>query len=265
MRPFRSLANGTWVGRRLRAIRSGALSLLYGRSGLARTVNGILLRVLPRYRWYFQESFDAPVAAYLRERVRPGMTCVSVGANIGLYPLQFAHWSGPSGVIHAFEPNPETATVLRAHVRLNGLDGRVRVSGMAVGARSGTATFLAAGVDGMSRLGVANPLLPQAKPITVPVVSLDEFFATEPAPPDVLVADVEGYEEAVLRGASGLYRSSRPPITVIEMHPQAWPDAGSDAARFAQLLDELRLRVIPLSGQRDPLAEYGHVALEPGQ
>ncbi len=50
---------------------------------------------------------------------------------------------------------------------------------------------------------------------------------------------------------------------VVEMHPNAWSVAGTDRATLEGLLEACRLRVVPLTGQRDPLAEYGHVGLEP--
>ena len=258
-----ALGSRTRLGRRVRATREWSLNRWYGNAGLPRTVNGIRLRVLPRYRWYFQPEYDAPVAAYLRRRVRPGMICVSIGANLGMYPLQLAAWSGPKGIIYAFEPNPVTVEALIAHVRMNDLAERVRIVPVALGDRSGTATFYATGVDGMSRLGNPNPALRETVPIQVSIETLDNFFAREQVSPDVLVADVEGFEAAVLRGGRGLFRSATPPITVVEMHPSAWVDTGIDRDRFAAILDELRLRIVPLSGQVDPMAEYGHVALEP--
>src|SRR5262249_7871078 len=151
--------SNTWLGRRARAVREWALERRYGRSGLPRLVNGLPFRVLPRYRWYFDRSYDAPVAAYLRDRVRAGMTCVSVGANLGLYPRQCAAWSAPDGFIHAFEPNAATVEVLRTHIAMNGLTDRVHIHPLALSDRPGTAQLHATGVDGMSRLGSPNPLL----------------------------------------------------------------------------------------------------------
>src|SRR5438876_4185545 len=111
----------------LRPAREYALDVAYGRSGLTRAVNGVPFRVLPRYRWAFVADHDHAVAAYFRERVKPGQVCFSVGANLGVYALQFAHWAGPEGKVYAFEPNLEAAAVLRRHIALNGLGGRVRL------------------------------------------------------------------------------------------------------------------------------------------
>ncbi len=136
-------------------------------------------------------------------RVRAGAVCLSVGANLGVYPLQFAHWSGPTGRVFAFEPNPQTAAVLRRHVALNGLGQRVHVIERAIAEQPGQARFFAVGVDGMSRLGAPNPeLAGRTTALTVAVESLDHFVAEHRIYPDALMMDVEGFEVAVLRAPS---------------------------------------------------------------
>jgi FkbM family methyltransferase len=248
--------------RLLRTLREHWLAWRYGRRGLPRTVNGVRMRALPQYRWYFPAEYDGPVAAALRSHIRPGAVCVSVGANMGIYPLLFAGWSEPGGTVHAFEPNPATADILAEHLRLNGVADRVRVARQAVGATPGEAAFFAAGVDGMSSLGAPNPLLKDgAREIRVPVTTLDAYCHEHAVRPDVLMIDVEGFEEGVLRGASELLARDPLPAVVVEMHPNAWASAGTDRTTFERLLVEFRLRPDPLSGQTDPMGDYGHVLL----
>lgn len=259
-----TLGPDSWLVRRLRPIREWLLYVQYGRSGMIRVVNGIPVRVSPEYRWYFAPEYDAPVARYFRDRVGAGAVCVSVGANLGVYPLQFAHWSATTGRVFAFEPNPTTAAALRQHIAMNQLTERVRVLEQAVSETPGQAVFHAAGVDGMSRLGEPNPALTgQTATISVPVNSLDHFCQTEGIRPDALMVDVEGFEVAVLRGGRKLFTEQPPRAVVVEMHPNAWSVAGTDRAAMEQILAEYRLRVVPLSGQTDPFSDYGHVALEP--
>jgi FkbM family methyltransferase len=230
---------------------------------MVRTVNGVAFRIAPEHRWYFTPQFDPGVAEYFRARVRPGSVCFSVGANLGVYPLQFAHWSGPSGMVYAFEPNPDSAEVLRRHLNMNRLACRAEVVERAVSDRLGSATFYLSGTDGRSRLGQPNPELDgQTHSVEVGVETLDHFCEDRGIRPAALIMDIEGFEIAALLGARDLYSSDPPPITVIEIHPNAWEVAGTCRADLERLLNEYRLRVVPLSGQVDPLEQYGHVALE---
>jgi FkbM family methyltransferase len=167
-------------------------------------------------------------------------------------------------VVYAFEPNPETTSFLRKHVALNRLTDRIHIIEQAIADRSGEATFYQTGVDGMSRLGEANPALADRSiAITVSVNSLDHFCEIRGIKPTALMIDIEGFEALALSGAQGLFASSDPPVTVVEMHPDAWAVAGTDRAVMERLLSKYRLTPVALSGQSDPLGEYGHVALEP--
>lgn len=247
----------------LRSCREWVLQRIYHRRGLPRTVNGLPLRAAPEHRWYFDPRYDAPVADYFRTRIQPGDACFSIGANLGIYPLQFAHWSAPKGQVIAFEPNPLTAAQLRRHVAMNHFSHRIQVVEQAIANSPGTATFHFAGVDGMSRLGEPNPALAhQATAVTVTVNTLPAFCQAQGITPRALMMDIEGFEIAALLGAHALWETERPPLAVIELHPSAWGVAGTTCADLRKFLRDARLHLVPLSGQRDPFTDYGHVALE---
>jgi FkbM family methyltransferase len=252
----------SWLVRRLRPAYESLLDLS-GR-GIAWEINGVDFRVDPRQRHRLGHHYDAPVAAFIRERLRPGAVCFDVGANVGVYVLQFAHWAGPAGRVVAFEPNPAARRVLARHVGLNGLGARVEVVPAAVGSAAGEATLYAAGADGMSRLGAPNVLIAgRAREVRVPVVTLDDFCRERDLRPDWLLIDIEGFELAALAGARRLIRERGTALhVVVEMHPSVWASADTTREGAAALLDELGLRPVPLTGQRDPLGEHGLVYLE---
>jgi len=241
------------------------------RRGLLHSVNGReRFRIDPRHRTHFPETYEPAVSAYLRERVRPGSCCVNVGAHFGIYGLCLSEWAGSSGRVYAFEPNPRTRRVLEAHVRLNDRQDRVHVVAAAVSDRPGRQVFFAAadGFSGLSRLGTPNPEVPVAptSAVDVPVTTIDAFCRYAGIDPDWLVIDIEGYEVRALRGAiETLGRGRRRPGVVVEMHPNLWRTAGTSRRQAEDLLRSLALVPIPLSGQRDPLADHGVVALEQRQ
>ena len=232
--------------------------------GVPWAINGVTFRVDPHHRHRLGARYDAPVADFLRQHVRPGDVCLDIGANVGVYVLQFAHWSRPTGRVVAFEPNPVALAVLERHVRFNGLQERVQIVAAAVGASPGEAVLYAAGADGMSRLERPNPALAdRADPVTVPVVTVDAYCAAEGVAPDWLLIDVEGFELAVLGGARKVIGNRRkPPNVVVEMHPGAWAWSNATRAQAESLIAELGLRAIPLTGQADPFHDHGLVRLE---
>ncbi|MFL6285990.1 MAG: FkbM family methyltransferase [Pyrinomonadaceae bacterium] len=249
--------------RRMRPAYESFLEWSSGGRGVSWAINGVSYRIDPHHRHRLGKDYDAPVAAFLRERVKPGAVCVDVGANVGVYVLQFAHWSAPSGRVIAFEPNPGALAVLRKHVRFNGLTGRVTVVPAAVSVSAGVATLYAADADGMSRLGEPNSAIAErAREINVATVTLDEYCERERLAPDWLFMDIEGFEIAALEGARNLIESRGAAMgIVVEMHPNAWGSAGTDRAQLERLLKELKLESAPLTGQTYALDEHGLVYL----
>jgi FkbM family methyltransferase len=248
-----------------RPIYERTLAFLSGSRGIPWTINGADFRISPFHRHRMGPVYDPGVAVYLAQHVAPGSTCLDVGANVGVYALQFARWTGPDGRVVAFEPNPVAAAALAEHLRMNDLAGRVEIVPAAVAETSGMQTFHMAEADGMSRLGVPNPeIAARTRSTPVRVITLDEFCAQYAVAPDWLLVDVEGFEFAVLAGARRTLARLRGRIhVVVEMHPDAWTVAGWSRGSAQALLDELGLAAVSLSGHADPLDSYGHVLLRP--
>lgn len=258
------MGRDSWLIQRLRPAYESILQLMSAGRGVPWEINGAPFRVDPRYRNSMGHDYDALVARFLSQRVKRGAICFDVGANIGVYVLQFAHWSGNSGRVIAFEPNPAAVKVLSRHVRMNELEDFVTIEKVAISSQSGTATLYRAQADGMSRLGEPNKLLrDRVEPIEVPVTTIDEFCARTGLTPDWLLIDIEGFEFAALRGAARVLERQRGKLgLVVEMHPNVWNSAATSRADAERFLSEMGLCAIPLHGQQDPLGEHGLVHLE---
>jgi FkbM family methyltransferase len=242
----------------MESLREAAVRALTRRRGVARIVNGLALRVDAEGRHVFTPAYDSGATDYLRRHVPEGAEVWNVGANVGVYALQLAHWVGDGGRVVAFEPNPAARRILLRNLRLNGVSGRVDVIPAAVGGDEGSVDFFADGADGMGRAGQANPQLTRAKPIRVPVTTLDAVAATRGRLPAAVVMDVEGWEIAALRGARSLLGKTN---FVVELHPEAWKWSGHSRSDLQAILDVHGLHASAVSGQSDPLGEHGQVVL----
>jgi FkbM family methyltransferase len=236
--------------------------------GVSFRINGLEFRRHPHCRDRFPVNlvYEPKVAAFLESRVKPGHVCLDVGANVGYYVLQLAHWTGPLGHVVAFEPNPGPRGVLENLINLNGIDSLVSVVPAAVGAVTGRQLLYippygTRGLDGLSRLdSPAKELGPRTSAVCVRVTTLDDYCENFDIIPDWILIDVEGFEFAALCGARKLIARRRLALgLVVEMHPDLWPSSLCPSL----VLKHLRLRPIPLTGQMDPLAERGVVCLEP--
>jgi FkbM family methyltransferase len=155
----------------------------------------------------FRPPALAPVLAAV---LGPGDCCYDVGAGIGKYTLWAAGLVGPSGQVHAFEPEPDAMAVLESMVRLGELP-QVRLESRAVGAM----------LDGTGR-----PIDGGASSLTQPVAdagsadqsgrTLDAYAQRHQAPALVKIAATA---VDVLRGATSLL-AARSPALLLEMQPE---------------------------------------------
>lgn len=68
---------------------------------------------------YRDGCFEPETVAYVQSILKPGMTFVDVGANIGQYTLIASRSVGPAGRVFSFEPHPHTFAELNRHVAMN--------------------------------------------------------------------------------------------------------------------------------------------------
>lgn len=131
---------------------------------------------------------------FLTRVLKPGMTYVDVGANIGTTTLAAAGAVGVSGTVIAFEPHPGTFRDLAGSVALNpDLESRISLVPSAVGDTVGHARISDLPENDVNHIGEEG--------ITVPITTLDEALKSVEHI-DLLKIDVEGYERSVLRGAA---------------------------------------------------------------
>jgi FkbM family methyltransferase len=250
--------------RRLSPLYGQLLYALSGGRGVSEVINGQTFRIDPRFRWFLQPNYESDLAAFLRDRMRPGQCCLDIGAHIGIYALQIARWTAPGGAVVAFEPNPGTAEVLRRHLRMNDLEAAVRVEPIALGRRAGHAALYGEAGSGLSRMGSPNPDDPQAKETAVVLVqTVDDYCASRRLEPDWILIDVEGYEFDVLAGAAGTIERRGAALSIVmEIHPTLWPTTSWTRVDVGALFASLGRRPVPLTGQNDLLGQYGSIALE---
>lgn len=160
---------------------------------------------------------------FVRSFLRPGMTLVDVGANVGYFSLLAATLG--SRVV-AYEPTPAVNQRLRENVALNVFEN-VTVVNAAVMDQRGTVTLYESPDD-----PEANNLFGDGdRSVKVPAVTLDEDLAARSIQKvDLLKIDAEGAEPLVLAGAIGLLSSAAAPTIIIEVNPASLRSANSAPA-----------------------------------
>jgi FkbM family methyltransferase len=228
-----------------------------GGTGRSRAVRAVLTAAARRGRVVEKELLG------LAELVGPGDVCLDVGAEFGLYTHVLADLVGPTGTVHAFEPQRGAHRALQLGVRAAGLSW-VGLHRLALGAAPGTAclsvprrrglpvhgrAYLTAGArdDGPNREFTGHRLE------IVAVETVDAVVADLGLPRVRLVkADVEGAEGALLDGAATTLARHRPHL-LLEVEDRHTRKYGVRAAELFERLTAQGYRARTWSGGWRPV------------
>jgi FkbM family methyltransferase len=177
----------------------------------------IVPRDLMNKALFLYGTFEISETRLVQALLRPGMTVIDVGANVGYYTLIAARLVGPGGLVHSFEPNGVVREQLQANVHRNGFTN-VRAHDSAVARHTGHVKFY---VSTNRENSGTSSIVPGAglaeEGVDVPCISLDDF-ATELAPRsiDLLKIDIEGAELDVFEGGRRLLGGPAAPDLLFE-------------------------------------------------
>jgi FkbM family methyltransferase len=235
-----------WLWGTVEAAWNRLFALASARTGYATRINGEIFRLEyvygARYDRADKQRYEAEFYAAFTGSVRPGMTVFDIGAHVGIMSLGAARRAGHTGHVFAFEPAPDTLTVLRRHAAYNRDIGRLEVVGVVVSDADGSVPFytygesMAASVS-RDNVEVLNPEVRSrpAREVLVPSVTLDVFCRERGVRPDIIKIDVEGAELRVLRGARELLTTHKPRV-LCEVHPKQMENCGSSLENFYSYL-----------------------------
>ncbi len=156
--------------------------------------------VLEQEAWFEKES------ALLARWLRPGMTTVDIGANLGIYSLPMARLVAPGGQVFSYEPGSEPRALLERSRALNQANNlHVIAAALSDGRREGHLVLGAS--SEMNSLAGSGP------GESVQVTCLDyEDSARGWAAVDFVKIDAEGEEERIFGGGRSFFERHSPLI-----------------------------------------------------
>ena len=182
-----------------------------------------------------------------RQLIKPGMTVVDVGANIGIYTRYFSRLAGLSGHVHAFEPAPLNFRRLQSNV---GALPNVTLRQSAVGATRGTLKLFVS-----AELNVDHRTFDSGDgrlSVDVPATSLDAYFAPGQKV-DLIKIDVQGFEMNVLKGARRVFEDNPGMTLLMEFWPYGLAHASVSAADLLGLIKAMGFEARTTTSPTGPL------------
>lgn len=223
-----------------------------------RTPDRIIAALLCKY-----SLAASPEAAIYRDRVKPGMTVVEIGANVGFYTLLFSHLTGERGKVLAFEPDQENFRLLEKNAAggLNNIDCRRA----AVADRSGSLRlFISAENRGDHRVYDSGD---DRERVEVQAVSVDDVLGPG-GKADFIKMDIQGAEFPALLGMERTILGSPGLSMLCEFTPGLMRKCGHSPEAFLAKLRALGFRLSYLdnsAGGPRTASEAELLAMCPGE
>jgi FkbM family methyltransferase len=171
-----------------------------------------------KYQQYLRTSAGEREIRYIGNLIPPDTLIIDVGVHLGFYSRHFARFAPQ---VLGFEANPASALSLRGM-----LPAKVRIENVALSDADETVVLrvplegAGGGEAALGTLAPSNELAGAAfRSVEVRSRRLDQMKLPKVG---LIKIDVEGHEEAVLRGAQGLIERDRPRlmIEIEERHNQ---------------------------------------------
>jgi FkbM family methyltransferase len=226
-----------------------------------------LCRVLDRYKMYVPVAdmsvtphllmdgvWEPWVTRAIADRLRPGMVCADVGANVGYFSLLMADLTGEMGYVHAFEPNPDLIDLINRSAVVNGFAERLGIHSFPLGHEEGREMLL---VIPEGYLGGAATWEMQAGPVAnsypVKTSRLDGVAGADKI--QFVKIDAEGSEPSIWAGMRGLLARPTLQTVFIEFTAGHYDDPGDFldqllAPGFSLSIVDQRKGVVPLSREQ---------------
>jgi FkbM family methyltransferase len=151
-----------------------------------------------------QESWFEKEGAFVSRWLRPGMTAIDIGANIGYYAIIMAHHVGPRGRVFAYEPAGEPRELLEHNRALNNLS-QLEIVAVALsdGVRQGR--MVIGESSELNALGTGE----RGEDVSVTTLDLEEARHGW-VKPDFVKMDVEGEEARIVAGGQHFFTAYSP-------------------------------------------------------
>ncbi len=138
-----------------------------------------------------------PELFYLKQLIKPGFTCVDIGANVGYYSVFLSKYAEKAGHVYAVEPVPLFANVFLKNTS-RFAQNNITLYQCALGAERKKVTLGTPLIDGVFRHGLtkimdSNATETASQTYEAQMEVADELFSAL-SKIDFLKCDVEGYE-----------------------------------------------------------------------
>lgn len=199
-----------------------------------RDIDGVAQKLI------YDHEYEPMTTAVFKRLLKPGMTVVDVGANIGYFTLLSSHLVKSSrgvrtqGQVFAFEPDPKNYAELSNNSTLNHQFNIVAAK-CAIGHCDGPVTLH----QSPSESGAHSLINARPESVASVVVDCRTLDSLPIGTVDLLKTDTEGNDYNVLLGAAKLLGRSPNPVIIVECWEDGLRVAGKSTVELLDLLGSM--------------------------
>jgi FkbM family methyltransferase len=193
----------------VKQIRKLLLKIL-GLAGYYRLVSRVYIFMVSAGFW----KKKYPEIFFLKKLIKPGFSCIDIGANMGYYSFFLSRYCGEKGKVYSVEPVPLFAQVFKRNISRTGINN-VELLPYALGEKNQQIKMGTPLVDGVIHHGMTRIVNAEKS-------EFEQYYNAEMRIPDELFrdiqrldfikCDVEGYEHYVFSNMTGILRKFKPVI-----------------------------------------------------
>ena len=183
--------------------------------------------------FFWKGRIDKEKINFLKEYIKPGMTVVDIGANIGFYSKLFLKMVGEKGKVYSFEPDQlnfkhlvsnvgKYKNAVTNNVAVSDKTGKIKLYKYPLNVEFKTYDMMGESIDFTEIEGV----------------SLDDYFKNG-EPIDVIKTDTEGYDYFVINGMKEIIKRSKKLVLITEFWPFMLDKSGIHPGKFIEQLKEM--------------------------
>lgn len=185
-----------------------------------------------------------------RSKIKPGMTIIDIGANLGYYTAIASRLAGERGLVLAFEPEPNFFKLLSRNINRNNLKN-VACFELAIAEKNGlTNLYLSSENKGHNSIINSEEL---KTAVQVKTTTLDDFLASQKiAKVDIIKMDIEGAEILALEGMRDTLAKHKP-LLFLEFSPHSIIKINRNPLDFLLTLQKIGYSIFEINKSRQRL------------
>jgi FkbM family methyltransferase len=172
------------------------------------------------------------------DSITPNSIVFDIGAHFGVFSLAALRFGGRNVRVLAIDPSPTAVRMITIQAQLNDIDlDRLQIIRASVGEQVGQQNMVSVGVIGGGYFVAPAKTHSEIDFTKTVSTTVDELVAKIHIRPTHLKIDVEGGEQAVLRGAMNTLASPAGPTVFLELHNALIRERGEKPGEVVGLLE----------------------------